>query len=39
MTAEGSYLTELLAEKDNLDPSFVHSMRLLTEGEWEFFSS
>ncbi|KAL9979906.1 hypothetical protein ACROYT_G008424 [Oculina patagonica] len=31
MTAEGGYLTELLTEKDNLDPSFVHSMRLLTE--------
>ncbi|XP_029201572.1 KH domain-containing, RNA-binding, signal transduction-associated protein 3-like isoform X2 [Acropora muricata] len=31
MAAESSYLTELLAEKDNLDPSFVHSMRLLTE--------
>lgn len=34
MAAESSYLTELLAEKDNLDPSFVHSMRLLTEGKW-----
>lgn len=32
MAVEGSYLTELLTEKDNLDPSFVHSMRLLTEG-------
>ncbi|XP_020621212.1 KH domain-containing, RNA-binding, signal transduction-associated protein 3-like [Orbicella faveolata] len=31
MAAEGGYLTELLTEKDNLDPSFVHSMRLLTE--------
>lgn len=34
MEGESSYLTELLAEKDNLDPSFVHSMRLLTEGKW-----
>jgi len=33
MAAEGGYLTELLTEKDNLDPSFVHSMRLLTEGK------
>ncbi|XP_027041531.1 KH domain-containing, RNA-binding, signal transduction-associated protein 2-like [Pocillopora damicornis] len=31
MAVEGGYLTELLTEKDNLDPSFVHSMRLLTE--------
>lgn len=31
MAVESSYLTELLTEKDNLDPSFVHSMRLLTE--------
>ena len=37
MTAEGGYLTELLTEKDNLDPSFVHSMRLLTEGKWMRF--
>lgn len=35
MTAEKGYLTELLTEKDNLDPSFVHSMRLLTEGKRE----
>lgn len=33
MAVESSYLTELLTEKDNLDPSFVHSMRLLTEGK------
>ncbi|XP_068681090.1 KH domain-containing, RNA-binding, signal transduction-associated protein 2-like isoform X2 [Montipora foliosa] len=31
MAGESSYLTELLTEKDNLDPSFVHAMRLLTE--------
>lgn len=37
MAVEGSYLTELLTEKDNLDPSFVHSMRLLTEGEYQMF--
>ena len=37
MAAEGGYLTELLTEKDNLDPSFVHSMRLLTEGKWRMF--
>ena len=27
------YLPELLAEKDSLDPSFVHCMRLLTQGK------
>lgn len=38
MAVEGGYLTELLTEKDNLDPSFVHSMRLLTEGRsWIVF--
>ncbi|XP_069462289.1 KH domain-containing, RNA-binding, signal transduction-associated protein 2 isoform X2 [Ambystoma mexicanum] len=26
-----TYLPELIAEKDSLDPSFVHAMRLLTE--------
>lgn len=38
MAVEGGYLTELLTEKDNLDPSFVHSMRLLTEGRRCIFS-
>lgn len=38
MAVEGGYLTELLTEKDNLDPSFVHSMRLLTEGRRFIFS-
>lgn len=27
------YLPELMAEKDSLDPSFVHAMRLLAEGK------
>lgn len=27
------YLPELLAEKDTLDPSFEHSLRLLEQGE------
>ncbi|XP_031555837.1 KH domain-containing, RNA-binding, signal transduction-associated protein 2-like isoform X2 [Actinia tenebrosa] len=30
MESEAGYLSELLAEKDSLDPSFVHCMRLLT---------
>lgn len=38
MATEENYLTELLTEKDNLDPSFVHSMRLLTEGKWRMRS-
>ncbi|XP_078502934.1 KH domain-containing, RNA-binding, signal transduction-associated protein 2 [Lissotriton helveticus] len=28
---QGTYLPELMAEKESLDPSFVHAMRLLTE--------
>lgn len=27
------YLPELMVEKDSLDPSFVHAMRLLAEGK------
>lgn len=27
------YLPELMAEKDTLDPSFQHSMRLLDQGK------
>lgn len=27
------YLPELMAEKDSLDPSFIHAMRLLAEGK------
>lgn len=30
---QDKYLPELMAEKDSLDPSFVHAMRLLAEGE------
>ncbi|XP_073425506.1 KH domain-containing, RNA-binding, signal transduction-associated protein 2 [Dendrobates tinctorius] len=30
---EEQYLPELMAEKDSLDPSFVHAMRLLAEGQ------
>lgn len=30
--AEEKYLPELMAEKDSLDPSFVHASRLLAEG-------
>ncbi|KAK3730833.1 hypothetical protein QZH41_009939 [Actinostola sp. cb2023] len=30
MDSDEGYLSELLAEKDSLDPSFVHCMRLLT---------
>jgi hypothetical protein len=29
---EEKYLPELMAEKDSLDPSFVHASRLLAEG-------
>lgn len=29
---QDKYLPELLAEKESLDPSFVHAMRLLAEG-------
>lgn len=32
MESESNYLAELLAEKDSLDPSFLHSMQLLTAG-------
>lgn len=28
------YLPELMAEKDSLDHSFVHAMRLLAEGKF-----
>lgn len=30
------YLPELMAEKDSLDPSFVHAMRLLADGKPSF---
>lgn len=30
---QDKYLPELMAEKDSLDPSFVHAMRLLAEGK------
>ncbi|RXN31323.1 KH domain- RNA- signal transduction-associated 3 [Labeo rohita] len=29
------YLPELMAEKDSLDPSFQHSLRLLDQGQLE----
>lgn len=29
---EEKYLPELMAERDSLDPSFVHASRLLAEG-------
>lgn len=32
MMDQDKYLPELLAEKESLDPSFVHAMRLLAEG-------
>lgn len=34
MESESKYLPELLAEKDSLDASFTHAMKLLTAG-WE----
>lgn len=30
--AEDKYLPELMAERDSLDPSFVHASQLLSEG-------
>lgn len=33
MENEDKYLPELLAEKDSLDPSFTHAMKLLNAGE------
>lgn len=30
---QDKYLPELVTEKDSLDPSFVHAMRLLEEGK------
>lgn len=33
MESESKYLPELLAEKDSLDASFTHAMKLLTAGE------
>lgn len=32
-------LPELMAEKDSLDPSFVHAMRLLAEGKKTLLAS
>lgn len=39
MENDDKYLPELLAEKDSLDPSFTHAMKLLNAGEVFFFSS
>lgn len=36
MEPENKYLPELMAEKDSLDPSFVHAMRLLADGKPSF---
>lgn len=36
---QDKYLPELLAEKESLDPSFVHAMRLLAEGNGIYSSS
>ena len=33
------YLPELMAEKDTLDPSFQHSLRLLEQGKRGFSTS
>lgn len=32
MESESKYLPELLAEKDSLDASFTHAMKLITAG-------
>lgn len=32
MESESKYLPELLAERDSLDASFTHAMKLLTAG-------
>ena len=34
MADELNYVQELALEKDNLDPSFVHAQRLLSQGEF-----
>lgn len=34
---QDKYLPELMAEKDSLDPSFVHAIRLLAEGKIQHF--
>lgn len=31
------YLPELVSEKNSLDPSFVHAVRLLAEGKWSIY--
>lgn len=33
------YLPELMAEKDTLDPSFQHSVRLLDQGKWPWLNT
>lgn len=30
---DGKYLPELMAEKDSIDPSFEHAVRLISEGK------
>lgn len=37
MEDESKYLPELLAEKDSLDASFTHAMKLLNEGKLQQF--
>lgn len=34
MENDDKYLPELLAEKDSLDPSFTHAMKLLNAGDF-----
>lgn len=36
---QDKYLPELITEKESLDPSFVHALRLLAEGKLCFFES
>lgn len=36
---QDKYLPDLIAEKESLDPSFVHALRLLAEGKLDFVSA
>ena len=39
MENESKYLPELLAEKDSLDTSFTHAMKLLSAGKMSVWTS
>lgn len=37
MENENKYLPQLLAERDSLDSSFIHAMKLLSAGKYIFY--